>query len=258
MREIELASWDNVNRRVASIVKSLEIIYDAKLHVVRRDIPLERVHPTEDFLENDKLALVFMKIVREDYNVPIVVVERDEDYFVLDGHHRAFIRKKLMNEKIDANVLIFLEGRRYREILKQPLETLRMKDVSPIKDPILKAWQRILFVAEHYEAIYSTPFCLCREQVMLKDLVPTESHIERGQIDSIRKLLVPIVCVRDEDRCYILDGHARSLRAKELGLSSIEAMILQPCKKIDFGIVKTAASMNLQNLEDVEIVDKLS
>jgi len=33
------------------------------------------------FLEKDKLALVFMKIIAEDYNVPIIAVERVEDFF---------------------------------------------------------------------------------------------------------------------------------------------------------------------------------
>jgi hypothetical protein len=254
MREIELADWKNVERRVGDIVKSLEIIYNSKISVGKEEISLERLYPTEDFLENDKLAFVFMKVVRENYDVPIIVVERSGDYFVLDGHHRAFIRKKLMYKTIKANVLKFPEGKTYREITRHPLEELRIKDVSPVEDSILKAWQRILFVVEHYEAIYNIPFYLIREQVILKNLVPTQPHVGRTQMEAIKKLLVPIVCVRDGEKYYILDGHARSLRGKELGLDSIEAMILLPWKKMSFGIVKTAAEMNLQRLEDVKII----
>ena len=36
---------------------------------------------------NDKLTLVFMKVVTEGYNVRIITVKRGDDYFVLDGHH---------------------------------------------------------------------------------------------------------------------------------------------------------------------------
>jgi len=258
MREIELASWWDLPRRVESIVKSLELIYGVKLTVNLEEIQLDRVFPTEDFLENDKLALVFRKAVEEDYCVPITVVEKGSEYFVLDGHHRAFVRKKLMFKTVKAEVLRFPQGSCYREIVKFPLESLRIKDVSPIEDPILKAWQRILFVCEHYEAIYDMPFYLSREQVDLTDLVPTQNCIAKAQIDAIVKLLVPIVCIRFGKKCYILDGHARSLRAKELGLNSIEAMILMSKTKKDFGIVKTAEEMGLHQLEDIVIMNKLT
>lgn len=253
MREIELANLKDLSRRVDSITKSLEIIYQVKLRVDLEEIPLERVYPTEDFLENDKLALVFKKTVEEDYDVPITVVSSGKDYFVLDGHHRAFIRKKLMCETIKAEVLRFPRGKTYREVPRRSLEDLRIKDISPIQDSILKAWQRILFVVEHYEAIYNVPFHLSKEQIDLRDLVPTQSQVGKAQIDAIEQLLVPIVCIHHGKKYYILDGHARSLRAKELGLNSIEAMILVPSVKIDFGIVKTADAMGLLRLEDVRI-----
>jgi hypothetical protein len=254
MRKIELADWNDVSKRVENIVKSLEIIYQVKLRVDVQEIPLGRVYPTEDFLENDKAALVFKKIVEEDYDVPITVVKSRDDFFVLDGHHRAFVRKKLLCKTIRAHVLLFPEGRSYREIIKRPLEELRIKDITSIEDPILKAWQRILFVCEHYEAIYNIAFYFDRRRVKLEQLVPTQSHVGKEQVEAIRKLLVPIVCVCQEDRCYILDGHARSLRAKELKLDSIDTIVLLPSHKITFGIVKTAEEMDLHRLEDIEIM----
>ena len=89
----------------------------------------------------------------------------------------------------------------------------------------------------------------------MKDLVPTWSHVARTQIEGIKKVTVPIACIRHENKYYILDGHARSLRAKELGLDSIDAMILLSTAKIDFGIVRTAEVMNLRQLEDVKIME---
>ena len=255
MREVELASWKDLPRRVDGIARSLEIIYQVRLRVDLEEIPLGRSYPTEDFLENDKLALVFKKTVEENYDVPITVVNSGEDYFVLDGHHRAFIRKKLMNQTIEAHVLRFPEGTSYREIPRRPLEDLRIRDVSTMEDPILKTWQRILFVVEHYEAIYNVPFYLKKENVDLKDLVPTQPHVGKTQIDGIKKVLVPIVCIHYGGKYYILDGHARSLRNKELGLRSIEAMVLVSPVKIDFGIVKTAEDMGLHQLEDVKIME---
>lgn len=256
MRKIELSSWQDIPKRVDNIVRSLEIIYETKLCVDIETISLERLYPTEEFLENDKLALVFMKIIRENYDVPIVVAERGLDYFVLDGHHRSFIHKKLLSKTIEAYIVKFLKGKEYRDVIKHPLEELRMKDISAIEDPILKAWQRILYVAEHYEAIYNMPFYLKREDVCLKNLVPTQSHVGKEQIDAITEVLVPIVCVQSDNEYYILDGHARSLRARALGQESIETMVLMPAKPIDYGIVKTTKVMNLKRLEDVQVVPK--
>jgi hypothetical protein len=254
MREIELASWEGISGRVDNVVKSLEIIYSVKLHVDLEVVSLEHIYPTEDFLENDKLALVFMKIVKENYDVPIIVVKRGEDYFILDGHHRSFIYKKLMIKSIGAYVLKFPEGTSYRDIFKHPIEDLRIKDVSIVEDPVLKAWQRILYIVEHYEAIYNVPFYLRKENVPLNDLVPTQSHVEKAQIDTIKEVLVPIVCIHARGKYYILDGHARSLRAKQLRLESIEVMVLLAKVNIDFGIVKTTEAMNLHSLEDIRIM----
>lgn len=254
MREIELATCQDVPRRVDNIARSLEIIYSVKLHVDFEEIPLEQLYPTEDFLENDKLALVFMKVVKEGYDVPIIAVKHGMDYFVLDGHHRSFIYKKLMNKTIKAYVLEFPQGTSYRDITKRPFEDLRIKEVASIEDPILKAWQRTLFVVEHYEAIYNIPFYFKKEQVKLNNLVPTQSQVGRAQIDAIKKLLVPIVCVHQEDKYYILDGHARSLRAIQLGLDSIEALVMVTTVQISYGIVKTAEAMNLHRLEDIKIM----
>jgi IMP dehydrogenase len=254
MREVELASWEDLQKRVDSIVRSLEIIYKTSLLVDLENIRFERLFPTEEFLENDKLALVLQKVVDENYDVPITVVSRDEEYFVLDGHHRAFIRKKLMFKTIEAYVVKFPEGARYREVPKRLLENLRIKEVGPVEDPILRTWQRILFVVEHYEAIYNVPFYLRKETVDLKNLVPTQPHVWKAQVDAIEKLLVPIVCIKDGNKYYILDGHARSIRAKELGLNSIAAMVLQSTEKLSFGIVRTAETMDLQGLEDIKVI----
>jgi len=64
---------------------------------------------------------------------------------------------------------------------------------------------------------------------------------------------VPIVCIKYEDKCYVLDGHARSLRANQLGLRDIQAMVLSPEREVEYGIVKTAKEMHLRSLKDIQI-----
>jgi len=255
MRKIELASWKDVPRRVASLRKTLEMIYGVKLGVDLKDVPIDRLHPTESFLEKDKLAVVFMKVLTEGYDVPIIAVKRVEDFFVLDGHHRSFISKKLMKKTVKAYVLKFPKNKSYRAVAKRSLEDLPIKDVGAIDDPLMKTWGQILTILKYYEALYDISFYLREEQVYLEDLVPTQSQIRKERVDSIKELLVPIACVKHEGRFYILDGHARSLRAKELGLESVQAMILSPEVKIDFGIVKAVKEMNIRSLEDIQVME---
>jgi len=255
MRNIELASWENVPNRVDSIKRSLEIIYKVRLHHDFDDVPLEQLYPTEDFLENDKLALILMKVVKEGYDVPVITVDCGEKYFVLDGHHRSYVNKKLMDNSIKSYVLKFPEGTSYRAVPKRSIEDLPIKNVGTIDDLILKAWQRIFSILKHYEAIYEVHFYLKKDQVHLRDIVPTQNQVRKERIDAIKELLVPIVCIEYQGINYILDGHARSIRAKQLGSASLEAIILSPSVPIDFGVVKTTREMNLRSLDDVKIVE---
>ncbi len=255
MREIELASWKDVPRRLESLKKTIEIIYGVKLKVDFKLVPVGQLHPTETFLEKDKLALVFMKVMTEDYRVPIIAVKRDEDFFVLDGHHRSYISKKLKKKTVKTYVLNFPRNKSYRALPKRLLEDLPIKDVGAIDNSILKTWGQILTILKYYESLYDIYFYLRAEQTWLKNLVPTQSQIRRKQIDAIKELLVPILCIEYHGRLYILDGHARSLRAKQLGSDSVQAVILSPEVTIDFGIVKTVKEMNIRSLEDIQIVD---
>jgi hypothetical protein len=253
LRKIELSTWKSVSQKAEGLRKSLEIIYRADLETASSEIPLERLYPTEDFLENDKVALVFMKIVQDGYDVPIVAVERGKDFFVLDGHHRAFISTKLRKESIKARILRFRGDATYRDVPKSCLEDLPIKDVAPIDDLIVKAWGRILNILKQYEALYHMHFYMWEEQVRLKDLSPTQPEVLKTQVDGISKLLVPIACIKQDNRYYVLDGHARCLRAKQLGMNSIQSIVLSPNMHVDFGIVKTAKEMRLENLDDITV-----
>lgn len=256
MREITLATWEDAPKRADSVKRSLEIIYGVKLEVDFEEVLVGSLYPTEEFLENDKLALVLMKVIDEGYDVPIVTVKHNDDYFVVDGHHRAFIFKKLLKKTAKAFVLKFPEGNGYRHVSKNQLEGLPMKNVVTIDDLILRAWQRILGILKHYEAIYNVPFYMKKEQVCLEDLVPTQPQVIKAQIDAIKEILVPIVCIQHQAKYYILDGHARALRAQQLGLVSLKAILLLPVVRIDFGIVKTAEQLSLKSLGDVRILER--
>jgi len=108
---------------------------------------------------------------------------------------------------------------------------------------------------KYYEALYNISIYLKKEEILLMDLVPTQSQISVKNINSITEIIVPILCVRYKEKFYVLDGHARSLRAVHLGLKSIPALVFYPNVNIEFGIVKTTKKMNLEKLESISIVD---
>ncbi|MEM2111642.1 MAG: ParB N-terminal domain-containing protein [Candidatus Bathyarchaeia archaeon] len=254
MRKIELLTWEDFPKHAENVKKSLEGIYEVELKVEFSEIQLNDLCPTEEFLEKDKLTLIFVKIVNEGYNVPIITVKQQKDYFILDGHHRSYILTKLMEKTVRAYVLKFPESKNYRAQPRRRLEELPIKDVAPIDNPILRAWAQILTLLKYYELLYNISFKLKRVKVPLSDLIPTQPQILKRQIDSISEILVPILCVKEDNRFYILDGHARSLRAKQLKMSCIKAFILFPEREINFGIAKTAKNLNLASLDDIKIV----
>ena len=159
-----------------------------RLTTYSSDVPLEKLYPTEDFLENDKLALVFMKMIEENYDVPIIVVEREDDYYVLDGHHRAYISSKIQRKNIRSLVMRFPRGTSYRDVPKSSLEDMNIREVALLSNVILIAWARILKILKQYEAFYHMHFYMRREKILLKDLSPTEPELLKTQIQAISKL----------------------------------------------------------------------
>lgn len=214
---------------------------------------MDRLFPTEDFLENDKLALVFMKTVNEDYDVPIIAVEKGEDYFVLDGHHRSFIHVKLKKKTIKARVLVFPKNSSYREVSRASFEDFPIKEISRIEDPILKVWGSILNILKQYEALYHVHFHMEKKNLVLEKLHPTQPQIMTSQLKGMKRIVAPIACIECNGEYYVLDGHARCIRARQLGSESIQAMVLQPEVHVNFGIIKTANEMKLKSLDDISI-----
>jgi IMP dehydrogenase len=254
MRKIELVSWKNILSRVENIQKSLEQIYYTSLSFESKKIPLNNLYPTEDFLEKDKLALVLKKVILENYSVPIITVKHKREYFILDGHHRSYLSKKLQKAEIPSYVIQFPKGKKYKTRTKKILEDMPIREVLSIDDFTLKSLAQLLSLLKYYEALYNISFNLERIDVLLKDLVPTQPQARRDRIDSIKKMLVPIVCIEHKNKFYILDGHARSIHTKQKKQKYIDTFILRPKTKVNFGIVETAREMNLNNLEDIMIV----
>lgn len=255
LRKIEITTIADLPEKIESIRVSLERIYGAKLNVEFSALPVRSLCPTEEFLEKDKLALILMKILNEGYRVPIITVRKGGSYYILDGHHRSYILLKMMEEKTESYIVRFPEEVSYRAPPKRPLEDLPILDVAPIDDSILKAWSQIITLLKYYEAIYGVPFYLKIEDASLTNVVPTQPQVGGKQVSSINKILVPIVCIKHHGKYYILDGHARALKAKLIGLSRIRSVVLTPIMDIEYGIIRTVNAVGLRSLDDISIVE---
>lgn len=254
MREIELVDYENLSRRLEDIRKSFEDIYNLPINVDFEELSLDRLLPTEPFLEKDKLAMVFRRIIEEKYRVPIIAVKYSEVYGILDGHHRAYIWKKLDRSYIQGYVLKFYSDKSPVPKSFSFLEAMPIRDVGEINDPYLLGWSQILTLLKYYEMIYEAAFTMAEDYLSLDMLVPTQPMVDNTRLESMNEILVPIVCVAYRNRFYILDGHVRALAAKRDGHTSIHSIILLSKNEIEYGIVKTAEKMGLSNLNDIKVI----
>jgi IMP dehydrogenase len=108
--------------------------------------------------------------------------------------------------------------------------------------------------------LYGVESVLNRGSVPISDLLPTQSKIYEdeleGRIYEIRKgLAEPIIVVRRPGRTILVDGHHRAVAAKKMGIMSLDAYIIDIGQDVELGMERTAQSMNLKTLDDIQILD---
>jgi len=108
--------------------------------------------------------------------------------------------------------------------------------------------------------LYGVDPTLNRGIVPVKDLLPTQSKIYEdeleGRIYEIKKgLAEPIIVVKRPARTILVDGHHRAIAAKRLGITALDAYIIEINEDIELGMERTATAMNLKTLDDVQVLD---
>jgi IMP dehydrogenase len=108
--------------------------------------------------------------------------------------------------------------------------------------------------------LYGVDPTLNRGIVPIKDLLPTQSKIYEdeleGRIYEIKKgLAEPIIVVKRPGRTILVDGHHRAIAAKRLGITALDAYIIEINEDIELGMERTAHAMNLKTLDDVQVLD---
>jgi IMP dehydrogenase len=108
--------------------------------------------------------------------------------------------------------------------------------------------------------LYNVDPNLDRGTIPVKDLLPTQSKVYEDELEGrmyeIRKgLAEPIIVVRRPGRTILVDGHHRAIAAKKLGITALDAYIIEIREDIELGLERTAQAMNLKTLDDVQVLD---
>ncbi|WP_461866858.1 ParB/RepB/Spo0J family partition protein [Thermococcus sp.] len=128
MRGQHLISREEAFKRAERIKKEYEIIHGIEFQLYTAYIPLDRVIPTQGELSEVKLLVVLQEI-KHGYDAPIIVLECRGDYYVIDGHHRAFALRKLGFPEIEA---IILKSR--KDISLGVVETAKKRKLTSLDD----------------------------------------------------------------------------------------------------------------------------
>jgi CBS domain-containing protein len=108
--------------------------------------------------------------------------------------------------------------------------------------------------------LYGVEPTLSRGTVPISGLLPTQSKIYEdeleGRIYEIKKgLAEPIIVVRRPNLTILVDGHHRAVAAKKLGITALDAYIIEIAEDIELGMERTAHAMNLRTLDDIQVLD---
>jgi IMP dehydrogenase len=252
-----LITKEDLPLRLKNVKKSLEKIYHVTLKSREDRLEVDDLIPTEPFLEDDKVRLVRDKVMKEGYNVPIIVLEHDKKLYIIDGHHRAYTFYVLKKTWIDAVVLEFPESEEYRIIEEIGLGEMRAKSAHKIKSDepgdSHEMWKRAGKIALYFEKIHGVEFTIVSKEVEISKLVPTQPTAESSKVGSYVNKNVPIVCIEYDGKTYVVDGHNRAVVTQKEGASEISALILVPQKPIDFGIARTSDRWGLKSMKDLKM-----
>jgi IMP dehydrogenase len=108
--------------------------------------------------------------------------------------------------------------------------------------------------------LYGIEPTLRRGSVPIEGLLPTQSKIYEDELEGrmyeIRKgLAEPLIVVSRPGKNILVDGHHRAIAAKRLGLSALDAYIIEFTEDIELGMERTARSMHLATLDDIQVLD---
>ncbi len=111
------------------------------------------------------------------------------------------------------------------------------------------------------KSLYGVEPHLSRDEVNVRDLQPTQDKIYMDELESRKYeikqgLAEPLIVLRRKDKLILIDGHHRAVAANCIGVYNLDAYIIDIDLDEEIGIEKTARSMRLWTVDDVQILSE--
>jgi len=231
--------------RLKTILDSYKLIYEREFSFYEISLKIEDLLATEPYLEAEKLAFVYKKMVQENYDVPIITVRKDNRSYVVDGHHRCF-SKWLLNQEYILSYEI------QNELFKPPWWSKNVLDIPMVKTgediEEIKDWATCIDTLEYLRRIHGINFKLIPMKLEVENLIPTQ--YPQRIIGSRAPSKAPILALKYNESFYIIDGHTRTYYAFKKGERYIDALVLVPAKEVTPGIVLHSKKLGINSIKE--------
>jgi IMP dehydrogenase len=128
--QIERADPEKVDK----LKKTIEKVHGIKIDVNRGTVDVDRLIPTQTKIYADELKGRIYEL-RRGLAEPIVVIKKDNRFYLIDGHHRVVAAKRVGSKKLDAYILVVpanIELGIERLVKKRGIKSL--KDIEVIEN----------------------------------------------------------------------------------------------------------------------------
>ena len=120
--------------------------------------------------------------------------------------------------------------------------------------------EKVFNFIETLKKLHGISPTLKRETVQIDQLLPTQSKIYEDELEGrmyeIKKgLAEPLIVVRRPGRLILVDGHHRAVAAKRMGITALDAYLIEIDDDIELGMERTARAMNLKTIDDITVLD---
>ncbi|MGC8934625.1 MAG: hypothetical protein ACP5LN_05695 [Thermoproteota archaeon] len=231
--------------RLKVILDSYKFMYERDFSFRETSLRVEDLLATEPYLEAEKLAVVYKKMVQENYDVPIITVRKDSKSYVIDGHHRCF-SKWLLNQGYILSYEI------QNELFKPPWWSKSVLDIPMIKTgediEEVRDWATCIGTLEYLRRIHGINFKLIPMKLEVENLIPTQ--YPQRMIGSRTPSKAPILVLKYKDSFYIVDGHTRTYYALKKRERYIDALVLVPAKEVIPGIVLYSKRLGINSIKE--------